>query len=59
MGKSNLDVMLLPNIKNRNPVFTGRFHTDICTAVFRKPVTQLIQTIGEGRKGGFFIFRMF
>jgi len=27
-------------IKNGNPVFTGRFHTDIVAALCDKPVTQ-------------------
>ena len=29
------------NIENRNPIFTGRFHTNFCTGIFRKPVSQL------------------
>ena len=59
MGKSNPDVILLQNIKNRDPVLTGRFHADICIVVFRKPVTQLMQTFGEGRKASFFILGTF
>jgi hypothetical protein len=59
VGKSNPDVILLQNIKNRDPVLTGRFHADIRTVVFRKLVTRLIQTFGEGRKAGFFILGMF
>ena len=59
MGKSDPDVILLQNIKNRDPVLTGRFHADIRTVVFRKLVTRLIQTFGEGRKAGFFILGTF
>ena len=47
------------NVEDRDPVFTGRFHADIRTVVFRKLVTRLIQTFGEGRKAGFFILGMF
>jgi len=59
VGKSNPDVILLQDIKNRDPVLTGRFHADIRTVVFGKPVTQLLQTFGKGRKAGFFILGTF
>ena len=59
VGKSTPDVILLQNIKNRDPVLTGRFHADIRTVVFRKPVTQLLQTFGKGREAGFFILGTF
>jgi len=47
VGKSDPDVILLQNIKNRDPVLTGRFHADISTVVFIKPFTQLLQTFGK------------
>ena len=59
MGKSNPEVILLQDIKNRDPVLADRFHADIRTVVFRKPVTQLLLTFGKGREAGFFIFRTF
>ena len=55
VGKSNPDVILLQDIKNRDPKLAGRFHTDIITVVFRKPVTQLLQTFCKGRKAGLLI----
>ena len=42
--------MLLQDIEYRDPVLTGRFHANIVTVVFGKPVTQLIQTFRKGRK---------
>ena len=57
MGKSNPDVILLQNIKNRDSVLTGRFHADIRTVVFGKPVAQLLKTFGKGRKESFFVLR--
>lgn len=50
LRKSNPDVILFQNIKNRDTVLTGRFHADIRTVVFGKPVTQTIQTFGEGKR---------
>ncbi len=57
MGKRNPMVMLLENIENRDPIFTGRFHADILAVVFCKPVTQLIQSFCEGRKASLLILR--
>ena len=56
MRKSNPDVILLKNIENRDPVLAGRFHTDIITVIFGKPVTQLLQSFCIGRKVGLLIF---
>ena len=50
-------MILLQNIENRNPVLAGRFHTDIGTVIFGKPVTQLMQSFGKGRKASLLIFR--
>nr|WP_243117584.1 hypothetical protein [Extibacter muris] len=44
------------NIENRDPVLTGRFHTNIFAVVFSKPITQLIQSFSEGRKASLLIF---
>ena len=35
MGKSNPDVILLQDIKNRDPIFTGGHHANIITVIFR------------------------
>jgi hypothetical protein len=59
VGKSNPDVILLQDVKNRDPVLAGRFHADIRTVVFRKPVIQLLQAFGKGREAGLFILRTF
>ena len=56
MGKSNPDVILLQNIKNRDPILAGRFHADIITVILGKPVTQLLQSFSKGRKVGLLIF---
>ena len=55
VGESNAEVMFLQDVENGDPVFAGRFHTDIRTVVFGKPVAQLIQTFGKGRKAGLLI----
>jgi hypothetical protein len=59
MGKRDPDVMLLQDIENRDPILAGRFHADIITVVFCKPVTQLIQTFCEGRKASLLILCAF
>ena len=56
MRKSNPYVILLKDIENRDPVLAGRFHTDIITVIFGKPVTQLLQSFCIGRKAGLLIF---
>ena len=56
VGKSNPDVILLQDIKNRDPILAGRLHADIITAIFGKPVTQLLQSFCEGRKACLLIF---
>ena len=55
MGKGNPEVMLLQDVENGAPILAGRLHTDIRTVVFDKPVTQLIETFGKGRKAGLLI----
>ena len=55
MGEGNPEVMFLQDVENGDPVLSGRFHTDIGTVIFGKPVTQLIQTFGKGRKAGLLI----
>ena len=54
--KSNPKVMFLQYVENRDPVLAGRFHTNIHTVIFGKPVTQLIQALGKGRKASLLIF---
>ena len=49
--------MFLQDIENRDPVLTGRFHADVSTVIFGKPVTQLIQPFCKGRKAGLLILR--
>ena len=56
MRKSNPEVVFLKDVENRNPVFAGRFHTNVRTVIFSKPITQLIQSFGKGRKASLFIF---
>ena len=56
MGKSNPKVILFKDIENRNPILAGRFHTNIDTVIFGKPVTQFLQTFREGREAGLFVF---
>lgn len=55
MRKSDPKVMFLENVENRDPILSGRFHTNIFTVVFSKPVTQLIQSFCEGRKASLLI----
>lgn len=57
MRQSNPNIVLLQNVKNRDPVFAGRFHTDVSAVVFSKPITQLIQPLREGRKASLLILR--
>ena len=59
MRKSNPKVILFQDIKNRNPILASRFHTDISTIIFGKPVTQLLQTFGKGRKASLLILCTF
>ncbi len=59
VGKGNPDVILLQDIKYWDPVLAGRFHTDIVTVVFSKPVTQLVQAFRKGRKAGLLILCAF
>ena len=47
--------MLLEDVENRDPILTGRFHTNIGTVIFGKPITQLIQTFSKGRKASLLI----
>ena len=37
MGKDNGTIVFL-DVVNRDPVFTGRFHTDILAVVFEQPL---------------------
>lgn len=55
-GKSNPDVILLQDIKNRDPILANRFHTDIITVILGKPVTQLLQSFRKGRKADLLIY---
>ena len=44
LGKERVTTKLfLQDIENRNPIFVARFHADIVTIIFSKPVTQLLQ----------------
>ena len=54
--KSNPYVILLQDIKNRDPILTGRFHANISTVVFGKPIAQLLQTFSKRRKASLLIF---
>lgn len=50
VGKSKPNIILLQDIKNRDPILAGRFHADIITVILGKPVTQLLQSFSKGRK---------
>ena len=41
----------------KDEILSGRFHAYIFTVIFSKPVTQLIQSLCEGRKASLLIFR--
>ena len=41
---------LFEDIEHWNPVFLCGFHTDVRTGVFRKPVSQILKSLGE--RGG-------
>ena len=53
--KSNKQIILLQDIKNRDPVFAGGFHTNVGTIVFSKPINQLLQPFGKGREASLLI----
>lgn len=57
MGKRNPQVVLFQDVKNRDPILSGRFHADIVAVVLCKPVTQLIQSFREGRKASLLVLR--
>ena len=57
VGKNHFHVVLFQNIKNRDPVLSGGFHTDLNALVFFEPVSEFLQSFGKGRKPGLFIFR--
>ena len=57
MRKSNPDVILLQDIKYRDPILAGRLHANIITVVFCKPRTQFIQSFRKGRKTSLLILR--
>ncbi len=42
MGKGNKKIVLLQDVKDRDPILAGRFHTNVRTVVFSKPVRQLL-----------------
>ena len=48
IGNNDVDI-ILQKIEHRKPVFTGRFHTDITTPVFNKPVFKLQDRMVRGR----------
>ena len=50
MGKGDKKPDLFQDIEDRNPVFAGRFHTDLEAVVFRKPVSQFPESFEEGRE---------
>ena len=50
MGQGNPNFVLLKDIEYRDPILTGRFHTNFKTAVFCKPVSQFLKPFGEGRE---------
>ena len=56
MSKDDCTIVF-QDVVNRDPVFTGRFHTNILAVVFSKPITQLIQPFGKGRKASLLILR--
>ena len=49
--------MLLQDIKNWDPEFASRFHTDISAVVFSELITQFIQPFRKGRKACLLILR--
>lgn len=55
MRKCNPQVIFLKDIEDRDPVFSVRFYADICTVVFGKPVTQLLQTFCKGKEANLLI----
>lgn len=42
VGNSDVDI-IFQKVKDRNPAFTGGFHTDITTIVFQKPFFELLK----------------
>ena len=50
MGKGDKEPCFFQDIENRDPILTGRFHTNFKTAVFCKPVSQFLKPFGEGRE---------
>ena len=50
MCKDDRKAGFFQDIKNRYPVFAGRFHTDFETMVFGKPVTQFPESFGKRRE---------
>lgn len=49
MGKGDKD-RLFEEVKDGNPILTGRFHADFLTGVLGKPKGQFLKTFGEGRE---------
>ena len=49
---------LFENVKNRDPVFTSRFHTDFGIGIFCKPGSQFSEPFGKGRKASLLILCM-
>ena len=50
MRKNNRDICFLKNIKNRDPILAGRFHTNFSTVIFSKPVRQFLQSFRKRRE---------
>ena len=40
------------DVEDGNPVFAGRLHADLEAGVFGKPVSQLLQSFGNGKEAG-------
>ena len=49
MGKDDMD-MIFQGVENGDPVFAGRFHADMKTLVFEKPVPESDKISVQGRK---------
>jgi len=50
MADNNIQTQRDENIVNREPIFSGRFHTNVMAVTFKKPCTELAQLSGVSGK---------
>ena len=50
MSKNHRIICLFQNIKYRDPILAGRFHTNFSTVIFSKPVRQFLQSFRKRRE---------